>query len=160
LEGTEEIEGIIVSGYVSWMGRMSTPAHLLARLDSLERDIPVEPWPEPDTLSSGHGIGGYVADSIVFTRVVQPTNPRSYSEVLDSRNSMPPQKTLAGLKTPVLIISGDRGGRLSDGGGHLMRILPKAERVIIRDAAHDPWAADPDAFFGAVIDFLHDLGLT
>lgn len=159
LEGTEEIEGIIVSGYVGWMGRMSTPDHLLARLDSLERGVPVEPWPEPDTLSSGHGIGGYVADSIVLTRLVDSTNPRSHSEVFDSRSSMPSQKALAGLKTPVLIISGDRDGRHTDGGGHLVKILPNAERVIIRDAAHDPWAADPEAFFGAVAVFLRSLRL-
>lgn len=159
LRGTETIEGIIVSGYTGWMGRKSTPDHLLARLDSLDRGIPVEPWPEPDTLSSGHGIGGYLADSIVLTRVIEPANPRSYSEIVDSRSSMPSQKALAGLRTPVLIISGDRGGRLTDGGGHLMKILPNAERVVIRDAAHDPWAADSEAFLGAVAVFLRRLGL-
>jgi len=159
LEGTEKIEGIIISGYVGWMGRKNTPDHLLARQDSVEQGIPVVPWPEPDTLSSGHGIGGQVADSIVSTRVVQPNNPRSYSEVYETSSSMPPQKALAGLKIPVLIISGDRGGRLTDGGGHLAKILPNAERVIIRDAAHDPWAADPEAFFRAVADFLRSLGL-
>lgn len=160
LEGTEEIAGIIVSGFVGWMGKQSTPDHLLARLDSLERGLPVDPWPEPDTLSSGHGIGGHVADSIVLARVVDPANPRSISDVFDSRTSMPSQKELAGLKTPVLIISGDRDGRHYDAGGHLAKILQHAERMIIRNAVHDPWAADPKAFFGAVADFLKGLGLS
>lgn len=161
LTGEEEVSGIVLSGYPGWWGPKSaapenTPDHLLARLDSLKRGLPVEPWPEPDTLSSGQGIGGYMADSIVSTRIESAPDPRAILDASASRGSMPPEQSLAGLDIPVLIISGDRGGRIPDGGGGLAVILPQATRVIIRDAAHDPWAADPVAFFDIIREFLDD----
>jgi len=165
LEGEEEVSGIVLSGYPGWWGRVvpnpeNTPDHLLARLDSLERGIPVDPWPKPDTLSSGNGIGASLADSMVLSRIVERDRGQLLDDLRTSGESAPSEKELADLNIPVLIISGDQEARIPDGGGALSVILPNATRVIIRGAAHDSWAADPQAFFGVVEAFLQSLGLS
>jgi len=165
LEGKEPIEGIILSGYPGWWGPESTAGGSdLFRVSPREEGV--DPGPlsrrlsQPDTLSSGQSIGGYAADSVVGSRIVDSGNSAVNGDILSGARTMPSEDALAVLKTPILIFSGDRGGNVPDGGVNLVRIAPNATRVVIRDAAHDPWAADPDAFFGAVEDFLGALGLT
>jgi proline iminopeptidase len=164
LEGEERIEGVILSGYTPWMGRYwartwPTPAQPISRLDSLEQGFPVGSFQEPDTVSSGRSIGAYVADSIIYSRIVEPTNRRVSQEIYDFRSSIPPEKSLATIETPILIISGDRSGRVGDGSARLSAVVPGATRVVVLNAAHDAWAADPDAFFGVIKEFLENLQL-
>ena len=163
LTGWEPVDAVVLTGYPGWSGSKSPrprdqPPHVQARLDSLEKGLPVAPWSEPDTLTSGRGIGAYLADSIVGERVDGIREAGLFSKYANTR-TWPPERELAGIDWPVLILQGDRGGKVPEGGPHLNRLLPHARRVVIRNAAHDPWAADPDAFFGAMEEFLSDVGL-
>jgi len=164
LGGDRRVQGIILSGYPGWMGPdlvLPSDRHprLLARIDSLEKGTLERPVSAPDTISSGLGIPGYEADSIVSERVKIGAVTENGRAVLNTLPKAPGFQALVGLEIPVLVISGDRGGRIPDGAAALEPVLPNLRRVIVRDAAHDPWAADPDAFFGEVRAFLAELGL-
>ncbi len=64
-------------------------------------------------------------------------------------------ETLAGVKTPVLIVHGNRD-RSAPYGGALdwAEMYPNAQLVTIENAAHAPWIEDPDKVFGSIQAFL------
>ncbi len=61
------------------------------------------------------------------------------------------------LSTEVLVISGDRDAAAGvEGGKAVAHLFGNARHVILEGCGHYPWVDDPDAFVGAVEDFLTD----
>jgi pimeloyl-ACP methyl ester carboxylesterase len=65
-------------------------------------------------------------------------------------------ETLSGVKTPVLIIHGNKD-RSAPYGGALdwAAIYPNAQLVTVENAAHAPWIEDPEKVLGAIESFLN-----
>ena len=74
IEHPDLVQALVLSGLPTWptvvRGDSSVPPRLETRLDSLERSLPVDPWPQPDTLGSGGEVSAIAADERVSSRVV------------------------------------------------------------------------------------------
>lgn len=75
-------------------------------------------------------------------------------DALASWPSAPPADSLHHIRLPVLIVRGDQQIVIADGGAALGRVLSNATLFTIAGAGHDPWLADPNAFFQRCRTFL------
>lgn len=73
--------------------------------------------------------------------------------------SMPAQEALRAVDAPALLVAGTDTSVYWDGSAALARVLPRARRVVIPGAGHDPWLERPDRFFAEVDAFLAGGGL-
>jgi pimeloyl-ACP methyl ester carboxylesterase len=75
--------------------------------------------------------------------------------VAESRE-VPLWARLAELSCPVLVIRGDRRGRVvtDEVAGRWRASLPSAEMATIAGAGHDLWSRDTDAYLSVLLPFL------
>jgi pimeloyl-ACP methyl ester carboxylesterase len=60
------------------------------------------------------------------------------------------------VDVPVLLLAGRHDGFCAwPQSERIARRLPDAETVIFDHSSHAPWLDEPDAFFDAVVDWLH-----
>ena len=129
----------------------------------------VVPWPgvgksltiAADSDSAGLGPSRLLpTDNLPSIRVPLPKSGRFFTAcngVTITRQaylSMPSRASLSHIRQPVLFLVGGDSLTNRDGSEPLARILPRAQRVVIPGAGHDPWLEQPEAFFDAALTFL------
>ena len=155
LEHPERTRGAVLSGFPWWpseggLNEARQIPHLIARLDSLERGLSVAPWPAPDTIGPREPADWQSVDRAISERAGASCPERP--SIDRDRGYFPPYHRLSEVKVPILVVQGLE--RLHEEGGvPLGRAIPHAEVVLVRGAGHDPWAAQPDAFFRRVREF-------
>lgn len=155
-----QVKGLILSGTYEWPGwglespvcnPFLPPQQQEAQQAALASTALVARIREhtPDTSTRT----GYVEKTVLLNR------GRTWSETSSSTRYAPDYTRLHEISVPVLLFNGDRQAvsGLPDWGQEYARVLPQATLTTIAGASHDPWLANPTAFFGRCTEFLNAL---
>lgn len=158
LQYPDRVRALVLSGAPTWRWwseprqRARSPEELSRMEDSARAMLERGEFPVSQPITPVTDPGLYGVDSAFAARF---TEVCTASSVRRSLKRMPPLESLAELRTPTLLVRGDRTSpTLADGSDELAGALANASLVTIEGAGHDPWYNRPDEFFQNVLRFL------
>ena len=149
------VRALVLSGVpeaLTWGGKSLAPGYVsqprIARWDAVNRGL----LPVRTEAPQGAGI-----DSRLAARVREYCTD-VHGIITLSWPDAPRFDEYAAIGVPTLVLRGDDKRSLKwDLGARLAKKIRQARLVTIRDAGHDPWLDQPEAFFGAVRAFLREV---